>query len=57
MLFKMSTRPLYKNEKKFEIVVSKDKADDWTDAFKDIGVYQGFNDKWITVPLVGFSFF
>jgi hypothetical protein len=33
-------RSLYKNEKKLELLVQKEKADDWTDAFKEIGVYQ-----------------
>ncbi len=42
--FKISSssilRSLYKNEKKLELLVQKEKADDWTDAFKEIGVYQ-----------------
>jgi hypothetical protein len=37
---KTSPRPLYKSEKKLELLVAKDKSDEWTDAFKEIGVYQ-----------------
>lgn len=45
----MNFRPLYKNEKKLELMVAKDKSDDWTDAFKEIGVFQDFRSSTVSL--------